>query len=55
MEINWNKLKPKNNCSSCNVWGDYVCFDCEDAFVKQNYPNHFYNDDCEWELKNKKV
>lgn len=51
MKIKWNKLKPKKDCDNCDVWGDYVCFDCETIFVKENYLNYFYNDDCEWEFK----
>jgi hypothetical protein len=41
--INWNELKPKKDCLICNINEDYVCFECEDIFVKQNYPNYFYN------------
>ena len=44
------KLIPSENCSLCNVENEYICFDCEHKFMKQNYPNYFYNDDCEWEL-----
>jgi hypothetical protein len=39
------------NCLLCNVENEYVCFYCEHNFMKQNYPNYFYNDDCNWELK----
>jgi hypothetical protein len=49
-QINWNNLKPKKTCLICNINEDYVCFECEDIFVKENYHNYFYNDDCEWEL-----
>jgi hypothetical protein len=45
------KLIPTENCSLCNVENEYICFDCEHNFMKQNYPNYFYNNDCEWELK----
>jgi hypothetical protein len=49
-QINWNNLKPKKTCLICNINEDYVCFECEDIFVKKNYPNCYYNDDCQWEL-----
>ena len=51
MTIKWNELKPKTECSICDIDNDYVCFECESIFIKENYPNYFYNDDCEWELK----
>ena len=41
-QINWNNLKPKKTCLICNINEDYVCFECEDIFVKENYPNYFY-------------
>jgi hypothetical protein len=47
----YDKLIPNKECSTCNVGNDYICFECESNFIKQNYPNYFYNDDCEWELK----
>jgi hypothetical protein len=47
----YTKLIPTENCSLCNVENEYVCFDCEHNFMKKNYPNYFYNDDCNWELK----
>jgi hypothetical protein len=34
-----NDLKPKKTCLICNINEDYVCFECEDIFVKKNYPN----------------
>jgi hypothetical protein len=50
----WYDLKPSDNNDGfiygININEDYVCFECEDIFVKENYPNYFYNDDCEWEL-----
>jgi len=49
--INWNKLTPSKDCKNCDTWSEYICFECEDIFMKKNYPNYFYNDDCEWELK----
>jgi hypothetical protein len=52
--IFWNNWKGGNNkmkCLNCDVDNDYVCFECESIFIKENYPNYFYNDDCEWELK----
>jgi hypothetical protein len=36
-QINWNNLKPKKTCLICNINEDYVCFECEDIFVKENY------------------
>jgi hypothetical protein len=51
MTIKWNELKPKTECSICDIDNDYVCFECESIFIKEKYPNYFYNDDCEWELK----
>jgi hypothetical protein len=47
----FDNLTPTKDCSNCDVINDYVCFECEDIFMKKNYPNYFYNDDCEWELK----
>lgn len=44
-------MKPNKDCKNCNTWSEYICFECEDIFMKENYPNYFYNDDCEWELK----
>ena len=44
-------MKPNKDCINCDVSSDYVCFETEDMFMKENYPNYFYNDDCEWELK----
>jgi len=41
---------PNKECKNCDTWGEYVCFECEDIFMKENYPNYFYNDDCEWQL-----
>jgi hypothetical protein len=49
------KLIPTEDCSLCNVENEYICFDCEHNFMKQNYPNYFYNDDCEWQLKKELV
>jgi len=58
--IKWNKMtekdimkkmKPSKNCSNCDVDGDYICFGCEVNFMEENHPNYFYNDDCEWELR----
>ena len=51
MTIKWNELKPKTECSICDIDNDYVCFECESIFIKEKYPNYFYNDDCEWKLK----
>lgn len=48
-------MKPNKDCKNCNTWSEYICFECEDIFMKENYPNYFYNDDCEWELKNEVV
>tara|TARA_R100000773_G_C4119329_1_gene55579 strand:- start:62 stop:376 length:315 start_codon:yes stop_codon:yes gene_type:complete len=36
-----NKLKPKNNCSSCDIFNDYICFDCEINQIN----------DSNWEIK----
>jgi hypothetical protein len=51
MTIKWNELQPKKECSNCNINNDYVCFECESIFIEEKYPNYFYSDDCEWELK----
>jgi len=48
-------MKPNKDCKNCDTWGDYICFECESRFMKENYPNYFYNDDCEWELKQEVV
>jgi hypothetical protein len=32
--INWNELKPKKDCLICNINEDYVCFECEDIFIR---------------------
>jgi hypothetical protein len=50
-EKNIMKIKPKTECSTCDVDNDYVCFECESIFIRDNYPYYFYNDDCEWELR----
>jgi len=46
-------IKPNKDCNSCDniTDNDFVCFPCEDFQVRQKYPNAFYNDDCQWELK----
>jgi len=31
-----NKLKPKKNCSSCDIYNDYTCFDCEIDQIKNS-------------------
>ena len=43
--------KPNKNCSTCDHYNDYICFDCESMQIKDKYPNAIYNDDCEWVLK----
>ena len=43
-----------NECKNCDTESKYICFECEDIFMKENFPNYFYNDDCEWELKEDK-
>ena len=44
-------MKPNKDCMNCDVSSNYICFETEDMFMKEHYPNYFYNDDCEWELK----
>ena len=44
-------MKPNKDCKNCNTWSEYICFECEDIQVREKYPNVFYNDDCQWELK----
>ena len=44
-------MKPNKECMNCDVSSNYICFETEDMFMKEHYPNYFYNDDCEWELK----
>ena len=29
-----NKIKPQKDCSSCDVYNDYICFDCEMEQIK---------------------
>ena len=36
-QINWSKLKPSKDCHDCNVFNNYVCFECESIFVNENY------------------
>ena len=31
-----NKLKPKKNCSSCDIYNNYICFDCEMNQIKDS-------------------
>ena len=37
-EKNIMKIKPKTECSTCDVDNDYVCFECESIFIKEKYP-----------------
>jgi len=44
-------LEPNEECINCDVSTGYICFETEDMFMKKYHSNYFYNDDCEWELK----
>ena len=45
-------VKPNKDCTQgCDTHNNYTCFECEDIQIKKKYPNAFYNDDCQWELK----
>jgi hypothetical protein len=44
-------VKPNKDCYTCEIDENYTCISCEGDQVKEKYPNAFYNDDCQWELK----
>ena len=45
-------VKPNKDCELCDTYDSgYACISCEGDQVKEKYPNAFYNDDCQWELK----
>jgi hypothetical protein len=47
-------IKPNEDCQLCDHHNDYTCFDCEEIQIKKKYPHSIYNNDCQWEIKNKK-
>ena len=43
-------LKPNKDCSTCDIYNDYVCSYCEIETVSGT-PNVKYTDDLEWVIK----
>ena len=41
-------VKANKDCSNCDHYNNYCCFDCERGQVKDKYPTSKYTDDCDW-------
>ena len=46
-------LKPDKNCSTCDIYNDYICSYCEIETISGT-PNVKYTDDLEWVIKKPK-
>jgi len=46
-------LKPDKDCSTCDIYNDYVCSHCEIQTISGT-PNVKYTDDLEWVIKKTK-